>query len=42
MGKAIYIVTGVLFVCAVAAYSYHVWSDCLGENSVFTCVRMLN
>jgi len=20
----------------------HIWSDCLNENSVFTCMRMLN
>ena len=22
-------------------YTYHIWSDCLEENSVFTCMRML-
>ena len=23
-------------------YIIHIWSDCLNENSVFTCMRMLN
>ena len=27
--------------CGVAL-SYHQWSDCLEENSYFTCARMLN
>ena len=25
-----------------SAMAYHVWSDCLEENSLFTCARMLN
>lgn len=36
----------VLFILAVAGgiawYTYHVWSDCLNENSVLTCMRMLS
>ena len=27
--------------CAIALV-YHQWSDCLEENSYFTCARMLN
>ena len=27
---------------AILAYGYHTWSDCLEENSFFTCARMLN
>lgn len=23
-------------------YIIHIWSDCLNENSVFTCMRMLS
>ena len=26
----------------VVAVVYHQWTDCLGENSVLTCARMLN
>jgi hypothetical protein len=25
-----------------SAIAYHMWSDCLEENSLFTCARMLN
>jgi len=36
----------VLFILAVAIgitwYTYHIWSDCLNENSVLTCMRMLS
>lgn len=34
-------VTVVLF-GAIVAWTFHVWDDCLEENSVFTCMRMLN
>ena len=26
----------------VGLYTYHIWDDCLEENSVFTCMRMLS
>lgn len=36
----------VLFILAVAGaitwYTHHIWSDCLEDNSVFTCMRMLS
>ena len=35
------VVTVVLF-GAIGLYTYHVWDDCLEENSVFTCMRMLS
>lgn len=35
------IVVSVAFISGVIALSYHQWSDCLEENSFFTCARML-
>lgn len=32
----------VLIIGLIGAYTYHVWSDCLNENSVLTCMRMLS
>ena len=29
-------------IAGVLALAYHQWSDCLEENSFFTCARMLN
>ena len=40
--KLIYGVAIALFIAGVGFYLQHIWSDCLNENSVFTCMRMLN
>lgn len=32
----------ILIIGAIIAYTYHVWSDCLDDNSLLTCMRMLN
>ena len=43
MLKLIAQITFALIVFAgIGAYTYHVWSDCLADNSVITCARMLN
>lgn len=36
------ILLGIALIVGVVFYTYHVWSDCLNENSFFTCARMLN
>jgi len=36
------LVLGTVLIVGVAALVYHQWSDCLEENSFFTCARMLN
>jgi hypothetical protein len=36
------ILFGIALIVCVVYYTYHVWSDCLNENSFFTCARMLN
>ena len=38
----IYTVGAAIIIGLIGLYVYHVWSDCLGENSVLTCARMLN
>ena len=38
----IYALGLVAFIAAVGYYTYYIWSDCLGENGVLTCMRMLN
>ena len=40
--KLIYSTAAIVFIIAVGFYLQHIWSDCLEENSVFTCMRMLN
>ena len=40
--KLIYTTAAVVFIAGVGFYLNHIWSDCLDENSVFTCMRMLN
>lgn len=36
-------VIGIMILLAgIGAYQYYTWSDCLEENSVLTCMRMLN
>jgi len=37
-----YSLAAVVIIACVGAYTYHIWSDCLEENSVLTCARMLN
>ena len=40
--KLIYGTAAIIFIIGVAYYLNHIWNDCLNENSVFTCMRMLN
>ena len=42
MEKIVYIIVSVVAVLLFGWYITHIWSDCLEENSVFTCMRMLN
>ena len=37
-----YIVAALIPFAIVGWYHYYTWSDCLGENSLLTCMRMLN
>jgi hypothetical protein len=32
----------VVVLSLLSVYTYHVWSDCLDDNSVITCMRMLS
>ena len=36
------LVLGTALIVGVVALTYHQWSDCLEENSFFTCARMLS
>tara|TARA_Y100000389_G_scaffold54036_1_gene49902 strand:- start:28970 stop:29152 length:183 start_codon:yes stop_codon:yes gene_type:complete len=36
------ILLGTVLIVGVVALTYYQWSDCLEENSFFTCARMLN
>lgn len=40
--KLIYGAAAAIFIVGCGFYLQHIWSDCLNENSVFTCMRMLN
>ena len=40
--KVIYGIAITIGIVLVGWYLYHIWSDCLEENSVLTCMRMLN
>ena len=41
--KTLFQVVAILVVLgAITWYTYHIWSDCLEDNSVLTCMRMLN
>ena len=42
MEKLIYAIAGVVLIVGFGFYIHHIWSDCLDENSVFTCMRMLS
>lgn len=37
----VYGLAAIVVILCLGAYTYHVWSDCLEENSVLTCMRML-
>jgi len=40
--KEVLQVIGIMVVIGLLSwYTYHIWTDCLDENSVFTCMRML-
>ena len=38
----VYGLAAIVVVACIGAYTYHIWTDCLNENSVFTCMRMLS
>ena len=40
--KLIYGAAAIIFIVGVGFYLQYIWSDCLDENSFFTCARMLN
>ncbi len=40
--KLIYVTSAFIIIVGLGVYMEHIWSDCLEENSFFTCVRMLN
>lgn len=42
MKIALQIVGSLLIIGLIGWYTVHTWSDCLEENSVITCMRMLN
>lgn len=35
------LVLGVALIAGTGYYLYHIWSDCLADHSVITCMRML-
>jgi len=42
MDKLIYALTICLLITLGSLYTIHIWSDCLEENTTFTCMRMLS
>jgi hypothetical protein len=42
MKLALQLMLGIILIGLVIVLVVHQWNDCLGENSVFTCMRMLN
>lgn len=42
MKTSLQIAGSVLIIGLIGWYTVHIWSDCLNENSVFTCMRMLS
>ena len=36
------IIGGLALIGFIGWYTVHIWSDCLNENSVLTCMRMLS
>lgn len=40
--KLIYSAVTIVIIVALGFYLQHIWSDCLQENSVLTCMRMLS
>ena len=41
MKACIYIVYIAVIAAAIGFYLVHIWSDCLQDHSVLTCMRML-
>jgi len=41
MKNCIYIGGGVVFASLIGFYLVHIWSDCLQQHSILTCMRML-
>ena len=37
-----FMIVAIIFIAGMAYYLNHIWSDCLDENNVLTCMRMLN
>jgi len=42
MKKLIYSAVGIIVAILLILYLWHIWSDCMDENSWLTCVRMLS
>ena len=42
MEKLIYGIAIAIGLVLFGWYLTHIWSDCLEENSIFTCMRMLS
>ena len=42
MQKIIYAGATALATILIILYLWHIWSDCMDENSWLTCVRMLS
>lgn len=42
MKELLQVVGIIVIIGGISIYTYHIWSDCLNENSVITCVRMLS
>jgi hypothetical protein len=40
--KVIYGTAAAIGLVLFGWYLIHIWADCLNENSIFTCMRMLN
>ena len=42
MKELLQVIGIIAFIIGLCAYLYHIWSDCLGENTVLTCMKMLS
>lgn len=40
--KVIYGIAAIVILAGAGFYYHYIWSDCLQENSVLTCMRMLH
>ena len=36
------LIIAIMLIIGAVWYTVHTWSDCLEENSYFTCARMMN